>query len=107
MTTPSDLVMAVSMLFGLYGLVWLASNYLKNREQRDYNSVSIVACLASGLTILDAPLALIYFKVHLHWWLNLLCLLTCIAVFVLASKRIGVMKDGGKWRNPKVKLTLK
>ena len=107
MTTFNDLLMAVSILIGLYGLVWLASDYLRNRGKRDYNPLPVIACLAAGLTMLDAPLALSYFKVHLPWWMHSLCIIACVSVFVLASKRIGTMNDDGKWRNPKVKVNLK
>ena len=107
MTTFNDLMMAISMLLGLCGLVWVANNYWQNRGQCQYNPLAILACIGSGLTMLFAPVALICFKVHPHWWLLLPALAASVAVTFLSAKRIERMKGGSKWSNSKVKLTLK
>ena len=107
MTTPSDIVMAISMLMGLCGLVWVANNYWQNRGQRQYNPLAVLACIGTGLTMLLAPLAIICFKVHPRWWLLLPALVACVAVIFRSARRIERMKGGNKWTNSKVKLTLK
>ena len=107
MTAFTDILLAISILQGFCGVAWLPFDYLRNNGEREYRTLAVLACLGSGLAMLDAPVALIYLKIHSAWWVYLPALVACNVVFVLSARRICSMKDGGKWKNSKVRVSLK